>query len=136
MFSRGGVACGPASGGTCEEIRRCIPDRFLAASLNGAAGCEGPPDGLEGGLVGGGTVPLPPPLEPADASIAGEVPPADAAPAEPAAPDESKPVAPAAAPRAFNPIEPTAIAPPATNAPLETRSPPDSAGDPPRTAAN
>jgi DNA polymerase III subunit gamma/tau len=112
--------------------------RFLAASLSGAAGCEDPLEGAEGGVVGGGTVPLPPPLEPADASIADEEPAPElepAAPAPPAAPDDSSPAAPAAAPTALTPREPTAIAPPATNAPVETRSPPDSAGEPPRTAA-
>jgi hypothetical protein len=51
-----------------------------------------------------------PPLEPADASIAGVVePPADpAAPLEPAAPPaDRRPVAPAAAPSALRPIDPT-----------------------------
>ena len=85
-------------------------------------------------------MPPPPPLEPAEASIADEEPvPAEVdavAPAAPAAPDDSRPVAPAAAPTALNPNDPTATAPPATKAPVETRSPPESAGEPPSTAAN
>src|SRR6185503_19370063 len=103
MFSLGGVACGPESGGTCEAMRRCMPVKFLAASLIGAAGrdgalgavgCDGPLDGGDGGVVGGGTVP-PPPWEPAETRIADEEPvPAEvepAAPAPPAAPDNSTP---------------------------------------------
>ena len=82
----------------------------------------------------------PPPLEPAEASIADEEPvPAEeepAAPAPPAAPDDSSPAPPAAAPTELNPKEPTAAAPPATKAPVETKSPPESAGEPPSTAAN
>lgn len=89
-------------------------------------------DGLGLGALGGGGVPALAPLEPAEASIAGDAePPADpAAPLEPAAPPaDSRPVAPAAAPSALRPSDPTAIAPPATKAPVETRSPPDRAGD-------
>jgi hypothetical protein len=53
---------------------------------------------------------------------------------------ESPAVKPLAAPdapsMALNPIEPTATAPPATKAALDTKSPPPNAGDPPSTAAN
>src|SRR3954451_6916658 len=116
-----------------------MPVKFLAASVRGADGCDDRLDGLGLGALGGGTVPPPPPLEPAEASIAGVAePPADpAAPLEPAAPPaDRRPVAPAAAPSALSPIDPTAMAPPATKAPLATRSPPERAGEPPNTAAN
>ncbi|MDQ1472386.1 MAG: hypothetical protein QOJ99_3866, partial [Bryobacterales bacterium] len=74
-------------------------------------------------------MPLPFPVEPAEGSAAGEVVPA----ADP--PAVAPPIADRAAPNAFKAVAPIATAPPATKAPLETRSPPDSAGEPPRTAA-
>ena len=73
---------------------------------------------------------LRPPPAPTEASIAGE----EVVP--PGPPDAAaEPVSLAAPPRAFRPAEPRAIAPPVTKAPLEMRSPPDRAGEPPRTAA-
>ena len=128
-FILGGVACGAASGGSCEETRRLISARFFPASVKGADGWDDPAG--ETGAVGGETVPLPPPAEPIDESIAGT-----ALPLDPAAADEDRrPVAPTALLRAFMPSVPRAIAPPPTKAPVATRSPPERAGDPPRTAA-
>src|SRR5690349_18635035 len=80
MFNFGGVACGPESGGTWDEIRRGMPVKLLVASDSGAEGCDGRLDGLGLGALGGGGVPALAPLEPAEASIAGEAePPADPA---------------------------------------------------------
>src|SRR5581483_3630938 len=140
MFSLGGVACGAESDGICDEIRRFVLDRFLTASPIGAAGCAGRLDGADGGFAGGVTVPVPLPFDPTEATMdefAAAPEPADELALAPApAPAVSTRVAPAAAPNALSPSDPTATAPPATNAPLEIRSPLESAGDPPNTAAN
>ena len=78
--------------------------------------------------MGGATVPVPDVAEPTDANIAG----VELLPAAEAAEDGRK-LADASAPPT---VLASAMAPPPMNAPVETRSPPESAGDPPRTAAN
>src|SRR5262245_53206248 len=91
------------------------------------------------GVSGGGTLPASLPADPTDANMAGDEAPRLEPPAEdPPAATTPPALAPAApiAPTAANPAEPTAIAPPARNAPAPIRSPPARAGDPPSTAAN
>ncbi len=128
MFMRGGEACGPESDG--GRVVRCLRTAGVVELLRGADAVDGGetelPDVPEGGgFAGGFKVELVPADDP-------DVPPT---PADPAA--RAKDLAPAeTAPTPVAAMEPTAMAPPARNPVVPTRSPPESAGDPPRTAAN
>ena len=128
MFMRGGEACGPESDG--GRVVKCLRTPGVVELLRGADGADGgetvcPDVPEEGGFDGGFKVEL------ALADVPDEPP----TPAEPAA--RAKDLAPAAmAPTPLAAMEPTATAPPARNPVVPTKSPPESAGDPPRTAAN